>query len=236
MSDHLSTEHMHDLLDGLVPPEEAERDEAHLEACTGCRAEHEALMAVVEGLHGLPSDARAPEGIWAAIEARIGAEGAEPARREASVLPFPGTAPGRRRLSFTMPQLAAAAVLVALVSAGTMWMALSRGAGAASSMAVTPATAEEGSAARMAASGEVAYDSALMELEDLVERHRDLMAPETREALDRSLATIDAAIAEIRGALEKDPNSELLARLLINQQRSKLRVLGQAATAVQARS
>jgi hypothetical protein len=82
----------------------------------------------------------------------------------------------------------------------------------------------------------VAYAAALLELEDLVERNRDALAPETREALDRSLATIDAAMEEIRRALEQDPGSELLARLLINQQRSKLRVLGQAATSVQARS
>jgi hypothetical protein len=103
-------------------------------------------------------------------------------------------------------------------------------------MATALALGEQGAAARMAASGEVAYDAALMELEDLVARNRDRMAPETRDALDRSLATIDAAMEDIRRALAQDPNSELLARLLINQQRSKLRVLGQAATAVQARS
>jgi len=239
MSEHLSAERMHDLLDGLLTADEAARSEAHLEACAPCRVEYGALRDVVEGLRGLPTEARAPEGAWQAIEARIAAEGSAPGMGEAEVLPFPRAAAARRRLSFTLPQLAAAAVLVALVSAGSVWMALTGRPGAAPSstpLATAPAAEPDGSAARMAASGEVAYDAALMELQDLVEENRELLAPETREALDRSLETIDAAIDDIRTALQKDPNSELLARLLINQQRSKLRVLGQAATAIQARS
>jgi anti-sigma factor RsiW len=231
MSEHLGHERMHDLLDGVGPPDEAERDEAHLEACSPCRTEYERLEALVAELHALPSEARAPEGLWTGVEARIGAASGD----AGEVLPFPGAASRRRRLSFTVPQLAAAAVLVALLSAGSVWMALSGRPGPAP-MATAPALGEQGAAARMAASGEVAYDAALMELEDLVARNRDRMAPETRDALDRSLATIDAAMEDIRRALAQDPNSELLARLLINQQRSKLRVLGQAATAVQARS
>ncbi len=236
MTEHLSAERMHDLLDGLVPPDVAEREEAHLEACPACRSEYEGLTALVAALHALPSEAGAPTQTWAGIEARLGAT--EAAVRDTEVLPFPpfpGASPRRRRLSFTVSQLAAAAVLVALLSAGTVWLALSGGSGAAP-IATAPPLEDHGSAARMAASGEVAYDAALMELEDLVTRNRDRIAPETLEALDASLATIDAAMEEIRRALARDPNSELLARLLINQQRSKLRVLGQAATAVQARS
>lgn len=236
MSEHLSAEGMHELLDGLLAPEEAEAAVAHLEACPACRAEHEALLDVVSGLRGLPREARAPEGAWTAIEARI-ASGRVGEGDDAEVLPFPGSTPRRRRLSFTVPQLAAAAVLVALVSAGSVWMAMNARPGAelpATPLATAPTP--DGSAAHMAASGEVAYDAALLELQDLVEENRELLAPETRDALDRSLATIDDAIDDIRQALQKDPNSELLARLLINQQRSKLRVLGQAATAIQARS
>ena len=142
-----------------------------------------------------------------------------------------------------MPQLAAAAVVISMLSAGTVWMALSGGArtrpppsGGAAFTAAAPMAEDPGAAARMASSGEVAYDAAVLELQDLVSANRELMAPETREALDRSLQTIDQAMAEIRRALAQDPNSELLARLLANQQRSKLRVLRQAATAVQARS
>jgi hypothetical protein len=236
MTEHLSAERMHDLLDGLMPPGEAERAEAHLESCATCRSEYEGLLAVIAGLRALPAGARAPEGIWRGVETRIGAAAEEAPADGVGVLHLPAASTGRRRISFSVPQLAAAAVLVALLSAGTVWVVLSGGAGGAAPMAAAPALGEQGAAARMAASGEVAYAAALLELEDLVERNRDALAPETREALDRSLATIDAAMEEIRRALEQDPGSELLARLLINQQRSKLRVLGQAATSVQARS
>jgi hypothetical protein len=239
MSEHLSAERMHDLLDGLLTPDEAGRSEAHLEGCATCRDEYRALRDVVEDLRGLPAEAHAPAGAWQAIEARIAGGGSVPGTGGAEVLSFPGAAAGRRRLTFTVPQLAAAAVLVALVSAGSVWMALNGRPGAVPSstpLATAPALERDGSAAHMAASGEVAYDAALLELQDLVDENREILAPETREALDRSLQTIDAAIDDIRRALQQDPNSELLARLLINQQRSKLRVLGQAATAIQARS
>lgn len=237
MSGHIDIERMHDLIDGLVPSVEAEADVAHLGACDECRDEYARLEAVVAELRGLPDEARAPEGLWAGIEARLG----EPA--VADVVPFPGKEDrARRRFAFTVPQLAAAAVVVSVLSAGTVWMALSGGATGAGStpgaaaLAEQPLGADPGAAARLAASGDVAYESALLELQDLVEANRDLMAPETVAALDQSLATIDEAMVEIRRALRDDPNSELLARLLVNQQRSKLRVLRQAAAAVQARS
>ncbi|MND04339.1 hypothetical protein D3C83_245600 [compost metagenome] len=54
--------------------------------------------------------------------------------------------------------------------------------------------------------------------------------------MDESIAEIDAAIAEIATALESDPSSDLLHSMLVNQQRSKLRVLSQVATLTEARS
>jgi len=235
MSEHLSPERMHDLLDDLVPEGEAAVARAHLDACPRCRAEHDRMAHVVADLRSLPEGARPPEDLWPGIEGRLEAGWAE----DAHVVSLPAAARrrgGRRRLSLTVPQLAAAAAVVALLSAGTVWMALSgRTGGEAPPIAARP---EEGlgPAARMAAAGDAAYESAVVELEELVQANRDLMAPETAQALDESLRTIDEALATIQDAIRKDPNSELLARLLVNQQRSKLRVLRQAATAVQARS
>lgn len=243
MSEHLSTERMHELLDGPVEKRDAAVARAHLGTCAPCRAEYEALARVLAELRGLPVEARAPEGLWPEIESRLGAAGAAfPAREGGDVLSLSAASDGRGarrrlRLSLSVPQLAAAAVLVAFLSAGSMWMALGRGPAGEAPVAATPTPEEAlGPAARMAASGDVAYEAAVLQLEDLVEANRDVMAPETRDALDRSLRAIDEALAGIRDALAKDPNSELLARLLVNQQRSKLRVLRHAATAVRARS
>jgi anti-sigma factor RsiW len=239
MSEHLSAERMHDLLDDLVPEDEAAVAHAHLDSCARCREEHERLARLVAELRSLPGEARPPVDLWAGIEGRLEAGSAASVAEDPGVLSLPVAARSRdvrRRLSFTVPQLAAAAAVVALLSAGSVWMALSGSPGAeAPPVAALP---EEGlgPAARMAAAGDAAYESAVVELEELVAANRDLMAPETARSLDESLRTIDEAMAAIQDALRKDPNSELLARLLVNQQRSKLRVLRQAATAVQARS
>jgi len=245
MIHHLSTEQLHDLLDGQLPPDEGARLRAHLAGCPACLESYEALRGLVGELAGLPRDARAPGGLWAGIEARIATrEGASGAGTQMSSGPEGttvlslGEARGRRRrFAFTMPQLAAAALVVALVSGGGMWMALSRPAGSGAGPVATAQRVDRfGSAARMAASGDAAYDQALLQLQTLVDQGRSVLAPETVKTLDRSLRTIDDAIAQIREALAKDPSSQLLNRMLINQQRTKLRVLKQAATAMQARS
>ncbi len=250
MNDHLSTERLNDLLDGLLTPDEEARASAHLDACADCRREHESLSGLLADVRDLPGEARAPEGMWAGIEARIaGARASDRADRPgerfgggearvgaaAEVIPIEAARTARRRFALTLPQLAAAAVIVALMSAGGMWVALSRPAPAGQPAVATTAP-PFGSAARMAASGDAAYDQALLQLQSLVDQGRDVLAPETVKTLDESLQTIDDAITRIRDALAKDPSSELLNRMLINQQRTKLRVLRQAAVAMQARS
>lgn len=233
MSEHVAGARMHDLLDGLLPEHEADRVRAHLDTCPECREEYGLLARVVAELGALPQEASTPESVWTGIERVVG----DSIRREdeaSGVLALSRRRRPVRRFTFSVPQLAAAAVVVSTLSAGAMWMAVSsRVVGHTPVATAPPAPAGLGPAARMAASGEVAYEQALVELEAIVERGRDVLAPETLENLDRSLRAIDQATEDIRRALEEDPNSELLARLLVNQQRSRLRVLRQAAVSVQ---
>ncbi len=245
MTHHLTTERLHDLLDGRLSPDESARARTHLAGCAVCREAYEALQGLVSELGGLPREARVPDGLWQGIEARIATRqptpdtGAHAAGGPdgADVLSLDEARSRRRRLAFTVPQLAAAALVVALVSGGGMWMALSRPGGSGPSPVATARPADGfGTAARMAASGDAAYDQALLQLQALVDQGRSILAPETVNTLDRSLRTIDDAIAQIREALAKDPSSQLLNKMLINQQRTKLRVLKQAAIAMQARS
>jgi len=225
MSGHISTERLHDLVDGLVPEAERAALDDHLRSCAMCRDELARLRELVRALGALPRDAVAPTGLWAGIEARI--EGTAPAgdASGATVLPFPGARDARWRVSLTLPQLAAAATVVALVSAGVVWGALS-GRGTTSEGLVRTDT-DAGSVARMVASGG-GYEEALAQLESVADRERAKLAPETLATLERSMATVDSAIAEVQEALRNDPNSELLARLLANHQGAKLRVLRHA--------
>jgi hypothetical protein len=219
-------ERTHDLIDGLLTSEVAERARAHLAQCADCRERHARIAELVVDLRALPTAATPPGDLWTGIGQRI--DGSVPRHEPvtADVLEFPGAAPAPRRVSFTIPQLAAASVALAFFSAGALWLATAR---PASAPVPTEATASSATGARFAAD-EAAYDVALDELLAIVETVRPGLAPETVIALDQSLAEIDAAIQEIADALESDPASELLQGMLVSQQRSKLRVLRQVAT------
>ncbi|MGE0160574.1 MAG: zf-HC2 domain-containing protein [Gemmatimonadales bacterium] len=229
MSEHISLERTHDLIDGLLPSEAAERARSHMAECAECRERHAVLSELASDLRALPRDATPSPEIWQAIARRI--DGTTPASEpeSADVLVLPGVRPAPRRVSFSIPQLAAASVVLAVMSASILWMATSR---------PTPEVAvetERESVTRFA-SDEASYDTALDELMTIVETARPFLAPETLLALDQSLAEIDAAIEDIGTALENDPSSDLLQSMLVNQQRSKLRVLSQVATLTQSQS
>ena len=75
--------------------------------------------------------------------------------------------------------------------------------------------------------GERARDPLLRRMRELAARKHTL-APETIAAVERSLRTIDAALAEAREALARDPASETLARLLVAGHDQKVELLRHA--------
>ena len=234
MIEHISNEKIHDLLDGLLSAAEEDRLRSHLDQCGACREEVARLNDVVMAVRSLPSTGQAPDGIWEGIQDRI--DGTQPGRAEdTTTVAFPGAGVHRRRFHFTMPQLAAAAVLVSVLSAGSVWMAISGGGVTNATGTVagdTPASAIQA----VSVGNDAGYSEAVAELEALVEQGRGRLAPETMATLDRALRDIDEALTEVRQALETDPSSGVLGRMLVNHQRSRLRLLRQAATAVQALS
>lgn len=231
MTEHIATDRMHEIVDGAALSTDPGGELEHLDACEACAMELEALSDVVRELRGLPTEAVAPDGLWSGIEAWMGDRG--PATVPPDVLPM---ARSPLRIVFSVPQLAAAALVVSLMSAGTVWMALGGSGAPAPQVADAPAEWALSHASRAASGESGGYAAAVSELETLVIQGRDLLAPETLAALDESLETIDQALDAVRAALQDDPSSELLARLLANHQRSKLRVLRQAALSVQAQS
>jgi hypothetical protein len=243
MSEHLSLERTHDLIDGLLSSEVAERARGHMTECVGCRDRYASLSELASDLRSLPRDATPPPEIWQAIARRIDGTTPDAETESADVLMMPGVRRNseatRRRISFTIPQLAAASVALAAASAGLLWTATSRPTGPVAdtppAVAAAVSAAVSIGAARFVAD-EAAYATALDELMTIVETARPYLAPETLVALDQSLAEIDAAIEEIAVALDSDPSSDLLQSMLVTQQRSKLRVLRQVATLTQAQS
>ncbi|HKP75669.1 MAG TPA: zf-HC2 domain-containing protein [Longimicrobiaceae bacterium] len=72
------------------------------------------------------------------------------------------------------------------------------------------------------------YQRAVDELQQVLETRRADLAPETVATLEHNLAIIDAAIADSRAALERDPNSRELTQMLSSTYDAKVRLLRNA--------
>jgi anti-sigma factor RsiW len=217
------TDRLSEYLDGDLAPGERAALEVHLADCATCRATVDDLRRVVTRAHALV-DQPVGSDLWPGIAARIGAAGT-PVVDLASRRP-------RRRFSLSLPQLAAAAVLLIAATAGGTFLALRTGPER------TPAAPDRGaitgSGARAIPAGlpdkaQVSYDAAVHDLERALDAGRSRLAPKTVLVLEKNLARIDAAIAEARAALKADPANVYLNTHLANTMQQKLELLRRAA-------
>jgi hypothetical protein len=113
------TDQLSDYLDGELPAEQQAAVELHLRGCADCTAVLNDLKRVVARAQAI--EPRPPQAdLWAGIAERIDA--GRPSTLPGPFRPvttFASRAP--RRIAFTLPQLAAAAVVVAAVSGGIAW-------------------------------------------------------------------------------------------------------------------
>jgi anti-sigma factor RsiW len=216
------TDQLSDYLDGELAPGERHAVEAHLASCAECATTLEELRRVVERarlLRGRPPSAD----LWSGVADRLAADGARDTGRR------------RRLISFTLPQLAAAAVLVAAVSAATAFVggrlagertSERRAVAQASATSAQPASAPELVTVGLA---DVQYDAAVADLERALKNGRGKLDASTIAALEQSLQTIDQAIDQARQALAADPANSYLNGYLLETRRRKLDLLRRAA-------
>ncbi len=244
MNRHIDDSRLNDYLEGLATEEVGRGVEAHLAACEECSGRLEALTLLLSDLAGLPDDARPTRDLWSGVRDGIGAgsghgdeEGQETVADEEVVMPIRGGSAAPRRFSFSASQLLAASVVWALLSGGTVWMALTVEV-EEDVVAVTvgaPDAGNSGGLGSILPATQVAtieYEQAIATLESILELGRDQLDPQTVATIQASLATINRAIGEARQALADDPDNQVLNRLLIKSQQAKLRVLRQASAAV----
>ena len=231
---HHSVARMHDAVDGLLSSAEMRELDAHVAGCDPCRNDYARISETIDAIRSLPQAASTPDGLWAGIATRI--EGDAPGVEDpvADVLRFPGAAEGRRRFSFTVPQLAAAALVVSLLSGATVWAAL--GSGVPPTGFAIGADGGQGPASRVVMAASSRYEAVVSDLELILDQGRTLLSPETLLTIEQSLSTVNSAISDIETALQEDPNSDLLHRMLSTHQRTKLGVLQRAADAVRAQT
>ncbi|MEZ4417155.1 MAG: hypothetical protein R3E10_15485 [Gemmatimonadota bacterium] len=233
---------LNDYLDGELSDDEATALEAELASDAAAQTLLAELAETRAALAALPLEARAPAHLWAGIEARIhhdtsgrevDAAGlhSDAPRRDAAVIELPQ----RRRPLFLSRNGLLAAGLAGLMAVGAYQLGVRRGGAAPEPVSVTaaaPAASAVGLVRTVSDTRRV-YDESVRELEEALAAGADVLQPETRATIERSLATIDQAIQEAEQALAADPASPVVERRLLSAWQSKLGLLQQAVTAVQ---
>lgn len=244
---------LNDYLDGALSQEERTALEVRLDNELPLLREYAALLDVVKAMGDLPTEAKLvdPDAIWVRIAERTGAMAGEDAGRGASVRSALGLADGRpgrvavrrpgpprktpwtRRFAPTLPRLAATLVLAAL-SGAAAWLAV--GAPGFGPSDEPPAEGvPRGLESAPLVGGDLfeGYESSTRVFDRVLEEGASTLAPETLGAVREALAIADQAIAEAHRALEEDPGSEELARILFASMKRRLELLRSAATVIQ---
>jgi anti-sigma factor RsiW len=233
------TDKLSEYLDGELPRAQSEALEAHLLECVDCGNALQQLRAVVFRA-GQVIDRPPENDLWAGIAARI----AEP-------VPSVAEQP-KKRISFSIPQLAAASIVMLLLGSGTMYLMISRGAAPATVASNQPAPRTDAPAAVQLAAATPApsaapittkdlvahpvavkspaeknYSAAIAELEGALRSDTQLDTATVR-VLRNNLRVIDNAIAEARSALGGDPGNPYLNRYLDETMQRKIQLLRRA--------
>jgi hypothetical protein len=195
--------------------------EAHLAGCGECRAVLTDLREIVAAAPHYAG--RAPgRDLWTGIAERMG---------ETEVIPL-----RPRPLRFGWRELIAASIVMAAAGGGAVWLAV-RSADS-NAMAVAPANLPNPNPleVRNAAYAADKYDLAVRDLEQVLATGRGRLDTVTVRTIEESLAKIDAAIAEARSAVQRDPANAYLSRQIAANMRLKLNLLRAATNAIAATS
>jgi anti-sigma factor RsiW len=174
------TERLSEYLDGELSGDERARLDAALRGDAELRRLLEDLQAVKDTAGSLPR--HPPElDLWPGIESRI------EAGPEAVVVELPDVRRGHRRLSFTIPQLAAAAVAMLVLGSTSVWVAMNSASDDVEGgrpVAVAPAP-EAGFVSAPGEGSTFSYEATIQDLEDQLRMGRDRL--DRKEAWPRSI-------------------------------------------------
>jgi hypothetical protein len=246
------TDRLSEYLDDELTPGERASVGAHLAQCAECARALEELRRVVAAAGALTPRPPARD-LWSGVAERIAtaspapsvsAAGAGGPRGADDAAPF---RPRQRwRVSFTLPQLAAASLLIAAVSAGLVWGLRGRPEGVRGGSGTVAADVRLGPDSRAAAVpgspdvlaptpgisavsfADAQYDAAVADLERALERGRGRLDKSTITIVEQNLDIIDRAIGQARQALEADPANSYLSSHLVEARRKKLDLLRRA--------
>ncbi len=204
-----------DFVDGDLPEGQAEVLRRHLEECAACRGEEQKLRRLLADARGLP-DLQPDRDLWPGIEERL---------RSEPWTTRPGRLAGPRRLMQPLLLAAAIAALVAI----SLPLVRQRLEPPTEPVAAAPVLDEIGGTAALAELARL-EDGTLRTRRDLLEAievDRAVLAPSTLAAVESNIREIDAAIGEIRAALQTDPDNPHLSLLLASRYQQEVVLLKQ---------
>jgi len=214
--------------DGELDATDAELVRSHLETCRECEETLTELEDVARRAAALP--ARRPEiDLWPRIAERI-ATGDAPSAPSADPPLHPYRRLLARRFALTVPQMAAAALTLASLSAAGAWIGTR---GGVTTVATVPSATDATGASLVASGPEEAglgerYGQAIADLERILFDPTRPLPPETEMAIRRALTKIDRAIEDARAALEKLPDDPYLQQHVTSTMRRKAEFLQRA--------
>jgi hypothetical protein len=239
------TDKLSDYLDGELTPREQAAVESHLQGCAACASVLEELKRVVAQARAITPRPPAAN-LWDGIAARI-----EAGRGASRVFAFPPQT--GRRFAFSLPQLAAASLLIAAVSGGAVWSLANRaetdrtdagrsanghptaqsprGGDPVASRSIDPGASrstEPDTSLEPVSLADAQYDAAVADLEGALKQGRGRLDASTIAIVEHNLQTIDEAIQQAREALASDPANTYLSSHLIEARRRKLDLLRRA--------
>lgn len=209
------TDRLSDYLDEELSAGERRAVEAHLAGCADCRGVLDELTRVVARARNLES--RPPDAdLWPGVQRRIDRVSA-------------------RRFTVTLPQAAAASLVVALLSGAIVWKVVGspRAHDAAAATAPPPVVqafrpAEPTPDIATISFADAQYDAAVADLENALKEGRGRLDKTTIDIVEHNLQIIDQAIDQARQALDADPGNSYLSSHLVEARRRKLDLLRRA--------
>lgn len=213
------TDRLSELVDGELAGDDRLALERHLSECAECAQTVDELRQVVR-LAAALEDRPTARDLWPGIDARI-REG-----ERGGVVELGSRKRRRRSLTLSIPQLAAAAIALMLVSGGAVWLLMPGGRGPATG--TTASAVMAGSEVTLAGASTAQYDMAVAELEAALAVGRRRLDSVTVRVIEENLRIIDRAIAQARSALVADPENPYLYTSLAESMRRKVKLLRQA--------
>jgi Putative zinc-finger len=205
-SDRLS-----EYLDGELTVAEQAELETHLQSCAECTTLLGDLRRVVARARAL-EDRPPARDLWPGIAGRI------------------GVARSPRRFTFSLPQLAAAGIALAVLAGGAAWLVHPD---RAPTVAATVPEQSPLPAARLVGSSSVqGYDAAVADLQQVLRTGKGRLDTATVRVIEQNLVVIDSAIAQAQRAVAADSSNLYLNSHLAATMRRKLELLRQAASLV----